>query len=154
MLWMPLQMVKRMAFLSPYVVAAEIVALRLMGVHRFPWRYVGLREMTVIAKALVAPAILFSAVRLAAGAVVEQHLRAQYAVVPFGVILINLGAAIAGITGVRALVRLWHERRRQGRRAEGVRTLLVGAGDAGVAVANQLAGGDSPGLDVVGFLDE
>ena len=41
---LPEQMLKRMVFLLPYVVGIRMFVLFAMGVPRFAWRFVGMRE--------------------------------------------------------------------------------------------------------------
>ena len=42
--WPPMQMLKRLMFTWPYVVAFQYFMLTVFEVPRFAWRYVGLRE--------------------------------------------------------------------------------------------------------------
>ncbi len=42
----PIQYLKRSFFLWPYVVGLQYLTLAFLGVPRFSWRYVGLREVT------------------------------------------------------------------------------------------------------------
>ncbi|MDW8362820.1 MAG: hypothetical protein RMK74_10495, partial [Myxococcales bacterium] len=69
----PPRMVATGLILAPYVIAAQLIALALFGVHRFPWRHVGLREATRVAAALAAAATVFLVARISA-----EHLQATY----------------------------------------------------------------------------
>lgn len=155
---LPPQMFKRLVFLLPYVVALQYGCLMVAGVHRFAWRYMSLRECGPIIKALLAPAILFVAVRIASGAVVDVYAAAQYALVPFSIIVINFGVACLGIAGVRVLRRIWGDRlarnERLAERGEPLVTILIGAGDAGALVASEINDRPDLGMSVVGFLDD
>ena len=55
----PNEMWARLAFVLPYVVVLEYAALLALGVHRFAWRYVGLRETGRIF--VMAASVIFSA---------------------------------------------------------------------------------------------
>ncbi len=151
------QMLKRLLFLWPYAVLLQVVVLHLFGVPRFAWRYVGLREVQRIATAVAASSAVFLVARYVSGAVLPTWPGAQYALIPTSVILIDGGLAFMGIAGVRVLRRLWAER--TGTRpsdaepAAEVRTLLVGAGSAGVQVAREIAK-SRLGMKAVGFVDD
>ncbi|MBI3181706.1 MAG: polysaccharide biosynthesis protein [Myxococcales bacterium] len=155
---LPLQMLKRVAFTWPYVVAFQYLALVGFGVPRFAWRYVGLRETQRIFFATAGASGVLLAVRLLAGALVESFGHAQYALLPIGVILIDFILAFLGVTGVRVLRRLLAERaesvsRRAIDRAE-TATMLIGAGQAGLLVAKELSVRPDLGMRPVGFLDD
>jgi len=155
---LPGQMFKRLVFLWPYVISVEFVGLLAFGVIRFAWRYVGLREASRIFGVLAVVSVLFLVLRFVSAAAIPEFPHAQYALIPIGVIFINFVLAFLGISGVRILRRLWHERRTaKSHRMEGgrlVRTLLIGAGRAGVAVAKELKSRPDLGLRAVGFIDD
>ena len=80
---------------------------------------------------------------------------------PVSVILVDTVLALGGILGLRVLRRVLFERfeRRENERAretegQGVRTLLVGAGRAGVLAAREITGRGDLKLDVRGFVDD
>ncbi|MEZ4223828.1 MAG: nucleoside-diphosphate sugar epimerase/dehydratase [Polyangiaceae bacterium] len=156
---LPLQMFKRLAFTWPYVVAFQFALLSLFGVRRFAWRYIGLRETSRILVAASAAAAGLVVARVVAAATVQQFGYAQYALIPFGVIAVNLILAFVGITGVRALRRMLAERsqavsRRAAQSGDVVKTLLVGAGQAGVMVAKEIRQRPDLGIVPVGFVDD
>jgi len=155
---LPSQMLKRCVFLWPYVVAVSFTGLWLFGVPRFAWRYVGLREAGRIFAALLTVSVLFLIFRFAAAWAMPHFPHAQYALLPIGVIIINFGLAFLGVSGVRILRRLSHERKNtQARRLTGgeqATTILIGAGRAGVAVAKELKSRPDLGLRAVGFIDD
>ncbi len=160
----PLQMWKRLLFTWPYVVAFQYSVLYLYAVPRFVWRYVGLRETARVGAALGVAGGVLLAVRLVAGVAQARWGYAIYALIPTGVILADTALAFVGIVGIRAARRLWGEeadaRARRSDRSGPARvgtpqrTLLIGAGEAGVAVARDLTLRPNLGLLAVGFIDD
>jgi len=154
----PVQMVKRAPFLSPYVVMFQYLVLLAAGVPRQVWRYVGLREVRqVLGAALLFGSVLLLA-RLVAGLALPRFGYAQYALLPVGVIIIDTGLVFLGITGVRVLRRVHIERRdterRRDSKVELVPTMLIGAGQAGVMIAKEILARPDLGIKPVGFLDD
>ena len=127
-----------------------------LGVHRFSWRYVGLREAIRILMAISLSSACLVSMRLIVGTVPVAL--PQLAIVPFGVLLINFVVAYFGIAGVRVVRRMTGERVESVRRRFGdkpaIPTLLIGAGQAGVLVAREIAGRADLGVRPVGFLDD
>ena len=155
----PEQMFKRLLFLWPYVVTFQYGVLYAFGVHRYVWRYVGLREAVRIAGALAASSAVFLAIRIGAQSFFDIQMGyAQYAAIPVGVIALNFFLALSGIAGARITRRLQTEWVDSHRRAQGISpqaaTLLIGAGAAGVLVAKELANRPDLGMRPVGFLDD
>ena len=66
--------------------------------------------------------------------------------------------ALVGLTGIRALTRLWAEQRRRQNASspadDSRRVLLVGAGDAGTSMAREIRRHPESGMEAVGFLDD
>lgn len=148
-------------FTLPYVVGVQYVALLVFGVTRVAWRYFALPDLARVLRATVVAtaALLVARVLLA-----QVHSRGTYpaaavAIIPFGIILINAVLAFLGITGVRVLRRVLAERSETSSRLpqageQAVRTLLIGAGRAGAAVAKEIAARPDLGILVVAFLDD
>lgn len=157
---LPEQMLKRMVFLLPYVVAIRMLVLFAMGVPRFAWRFVGMRESGRILQAALVASGLFVLLRIVGEQIQTVSPRAQYIVIPYGVILIDLLLSFMGTTGVRVLWRLRNERESRARHhapdhaGAPARALLVGAGSAGVQVARELTARPDMGLTAIGFLDD
>jgi FlaA1/EpsC-like NDP-sugar epimerase len=157
---LPEQMLKRMVFLLPYVVVIRMFVLFATGVQRFAWRFVGMRETGRIFQAVLVSSGIFVFLRVVGEQLQAISPRAQYMVIPYGVILIDLLLAFLGTTGVRILWRLRNERKSRARHHAPVhagspaRALLVGAGSAGVQVARELTARPDMGLMAIGFLDD
>ena len=152
----PQGVLKRAVILWPYVIGGQYSLLAVFGVRRFSWRHVGLWEVRRIVAASLLSTVVLLAVRLGAGFAEDSYLR--YAQVPIGVIVINFILVFVGITGVRVVRRMMVERdktRTNGAAlTEGVRTLLVGAGQAGVLAAKEIASWPNLGIQPVGFVDD
>ncbi|HXK17775.1 MAG TPA: hypothetical protein VNG33_08230, partial [Polyangiaceae bacterium] len=155
--WLPTSMAARLFMTGPYVVILEYLGLVAFGVRRLSWRYVSLREAAQILKACLVFTVVLVLARLLVGQVQGDALYLRQAVIPFGVMAINSALAFLGIAGVRFARRMWAEGvqvRKRRPAAPGVRTVLVGAGEAGVLVARELAGRPDLAVRAVCFLDD
>jgi len=153
----PARYVEQALFVWPYIVIAQWLALVLFRTMSYTWKYVGLRESVRIFAALAAASLVFLAFRLflADWLLVEAY--ASYLRVPIGVIVPDLTLAFLGVLGVRVLRRLTFERGRARQRETAkpkIATLLVGAGEAGLAVAKDVEKHPNLGLRLVGFVDD
>jgi FlaA1/EpsC-like NDP-sugar epimerase len=155
--WPNLWMVKRLLLNWPYVVALQYAMLLAMGVPRSAWSYVGLREARRIVTGLAASAAVLFVLRAVSTALEPRLYFFQYLYNPAGVILIDLALAVLGVVGVRVLRRMAAERQPEARLSLRIverPTLLVGAGQAGVTVAREIAQHPELGIRAVGFLDD
>ena len=83
--------------------------------------------------------------------------RVNLFVFPLGVLAMDFVLAFMGLVGVRAARRLQGEAQERKPRSAGVerhRVLLIGAGQAGVLVAREIAHRPDLGLKAVGFIDD
>ncbi len=148
--------VKLLFFTWPYVIVFQYLVLALFRIPSFSWRYVGVREAQRIFLALgVAVAVLVT-IRLT---MVYVGGYAKYVLIPLGVLLMDFAFAFLGVAGVRMVRRMLAERQERGRgrpaaAAPAKRTLLIGAGRAGVLVAREVAQNPHVGIEVVGFVDD
>jgi FlaA1/EpsC-like NDP-sugar epimerase len=155
----PADMVGRLALTLPYVVVGEYAVLAAFGVRRFSWRFVGLREIATIFAATLAAGVGLFAIRLVLGAAQFDVPYLRHGVIPAGVIAANTVLAFLAVSGVRVGRRLIGERVDRVRRpSDAARpktaTLLVGAGQAGVMMARELASRPELGIQPVGFVDD
>jgi FlaA1/EpsC-like NDP-sugar epimerase len=154
----PETMAIRVLIQWPYVVGLQYLFLVLLGVHRYQWRFVGLRETTRILFATGCGAMVFLAIRFVTGQLDAQVPILANVWLPIGIILIDFAGAFVAIAGVRAVRRLVAERTDEKRRGTGpsdrTRVLLIGAGQAGLLVAKELSLRPDLGFDPVGFLDD
>jgi len=142
-------------FTWPYVVVFQYLVMVLFQVPSFSWRYVGVREATRILMAVGTAAVVLVGVRMIAP---EIGGYARYVTVPMGVLLMDFVLAFLGVAGVRLIRRMTAERKerraRRDKTVEQKRTLLIGAGRAGVLVAREVMQNPGLGLKIVGFVDD
>jgi FlaA1/EpsC-like NDP-sugar epimerase len=139
----------------PYVVAIEYAVLAAFGVPRISWRYVSMSETMKISAAISASTVLLVIV----GAIMRSAKieLLDFAFLPRGVLASNLVLALVGLVGIRATRRVWGESQERKQRSDGgelARVLLIGAGQAGVMVAREIANRPDLGLLPVGFIDD
>ncbi|MBN2361558.1 MAG: polysaccharide biosynthesis protein, partial [Deltaproteobacteria bacterium] len=146
---------KLLFFTWPYVVIFKYLLLVLFGVPRFSWRYVSLREVKVVAAALGMATAVLAAMRYGLQPLGGVF---KYVGIPFGILCMDYVLALVGITGVRALRRMVAEKYSSSHRRlpalPKVPTVLIGAGEAGVMVAREIAGRPDLGIAPVCFLDD
>jgi FlaA1/EpsC-like NDP-sugar epimerase len=136
----------------PYVIALQYASLAAFGVPRMSWRYVSMRDAARVLFAGAASTAVLVAARLAL-----PGLGTKLVIIPLGVLAMNFALAFLGLVGVRALRRLQGEAQQRRQREAGTertRVLLIGAGEAGVLVAREIANRPDLGLHAVGFLDD
>jgi FlaA1/EpsC-like NDP-sugar epimerase len=138
----------------PYVLGMEYAVLALARVPTFSWRYIGMRETVRVAQAMAVSAVVLTVMRFSledAGGLFG------FVVIPVGVIASNFVIAFTSLVGVRAARRLYGERQERllrDEQGESDRVLLIGAGQAGVLVARELAARPDLGLEAVAFIDD
>ncbi|WP_412062453.1 polysaccharide biosynthesis protein [Rubrivirga sp. IMCC45206] len=119
-------------------------AIRYFGLHRRPWRWVGVSDLYVLIVATgVVGTLLFGGVLLLDGVGV-----------PRSVPIIEAGLAVLMLSAARLSRRRKHERTRRPKDEDVRRVLVVGAGDAGVLLVRELLRQPDTGLLPVGFLDD
>ena len=147
---------KLLFFTWPYVVGFQYLVLAALGVQRMSWRYVGIGDTRRILVGLAIATAVLVGVRFG---LTPFGGYARYALIPLGVIGMDFTLAFLGVTGIRVLRRIVSEREERDRRhlergASEKRTLLLGAGRAGVLVAREVTQNPHLGMKVVGFLDD
>ncbi|HEY3804360.1 MAG TPA: nucleoside-diphosphate sugar epimerase/dehydratase [Kofleriaceae bacterium] len=139
----------------PYVILLAYGGLAVFGVPRMSWRYIGIGDVGRMFVAISASTTLLVLVRFL-GRVVDIH-AITIVTIPLGVLAMNFVLAFLALVGIRALRRMQGEasdRKRQVGGDERHRVLLIGAGEAGVLVAREIARRADLGLQPVGFLDD
>jgi len=152
----PPEMVERFVRSVSLVVAIEYLLLLALGVHRFSWRFVGLREVIRILVAGMISTTLLITVRLVASFDAFESIR-DWVLVPLGVLLINGMLAFLLTVGARVMRRIVAEqigRSRHTRQGDNVPTILIGAGQAGVLVAKEIHARPDLGIKPVAFVDD
>jgi len=134
-------------FLIPTMLGQVLIS-SLMGTYRLVWRYISLADASLVARShSVFSALLFTAF------FATPRLWALWRI-PRSIIVIQFLLSLVTALGVRASRRVLYERL-NGKKRNGVRAprvVLVGAGDAGVMVAKELASRSD--FRPVGFLDD
>jgi FlaA1/EpsC-like NDP-sugar epimerase len=150
-----LDVFKLLTFTWPYILLLKFIVIFGLRIPEISWRYVGMREAARIGTALgVATGVLVGFRIL--GPIMGGYFK--FVTIPFGVLGIDLALSVLGLVGVRVARRWWAERSE--RREKGVgapeakRTLLIGAGRAGVMVAREVEQNPHLGISVVGFIDD
>jgi FlaA1/EpsC-like NDP-sugar epimerase len=141
----------QLMFWAPILVLTRLLVHSWHGVYRFVWKFVSLSDAVAIAWSLGLPTAGLLILRLAASFVSEL---ATWAV-PLSIIALEFLLSLSGSLAVRAVRRMLYETRKQrtvalGRRP--VRTLLYGAGQAGILLFRDLHGRQD--IEVVGFVDD
>jgi FlaA1/EpsC-like NDP-sugar epimerase len=133
----------------PMVLAVEYSALLVYSIPKSSWRYVSMREALLIGAAMITASLVL----------VIPRISGEFDVLflPLGVLCANFVLAFGGLIGVRGARRLYadnRDRKRRGGDPSRKRVLLIGAGQAGVIVAREIARRPDLGLQAVGFLDD
>lgn len=138
----------------PYVVLLQFALLFVTGVYAFIWRYIGMAEVGAFVKAASGSFLVLVCLRLTLPDAV-QPLR-----VPLSIIAMDTVLGFGGVVSLRVLRRALYERHEKQMKAaeagpsEAKPVLLVGAGQAGVMVAKEIAAHGGAGLDIRGFVDD
>ncbi|MBS3974635.1 MAG: polysaccharide biosynthesis protein [Actinobacteria bacterium] len=128
-------------------VLVYLVALRVFGLYHVVLRYVGAEVMFRLGAAVGAGTLLL----LSGNAILSPPGSAN--LVPYGVVVITGAFALLGLGVLRSVGRLWVVMNRP-REHTGKRVLVVGAGDAGSLLLNDIDNQPGLGLRVVGLLDD
>jgi FlaA1/EpsC-like NDP-sugar epimerase len=139
----------------PLVVGLQVTALLFWGVYSFIWRYVGLAEVRAFVGAVGTAAVPLLLLRLGAPLTYGEWR------IPASIIVVDAVLAFAGTLGLRVARRMLYERferleneRSQAPSDDALRTLLVGAGRAGLLAAREISGRGDLRLDIRGFVDD
>ncbi len=154
----PKAIFRQLMIVLPYVVLLQYAFLSAFGITRYSWRYISLRDAVRIFMAVASASAVLVLLRFLSPALVDVTPYARYGIVPLGVLLGDFVLAFIGLTGVRALRRMLGERvasKRHRATEESLEpTLLVGAGQGGVLVAQEIARRPDLGILPVAFVDD
>jgi FlaA1/EpsC-like NDP-sugar epimerase len=147
----------------PWVVIGTAVILAASRVYQRRWRYVSQRDIELLVRALiVATLLLVGLIAVVHPVIWESPVPRTHRHVPTtpglpgGVIAFFFLLALVFLTAARVLARAVNDRRLPGMRsAPGARSvLIVGAGQGGRQVCQELARNPQLGLNPVGFVDD
>ena len=139
-----------------FVVGLEYLLMVRLRVVEGSWRYVTINDLGLLVRALYIGSATLAVLRLLGPSLDLPGILGELTSIPLGVTAINFFTSLVAVGGARAVRRSLSESA-EIRRATGepaTRTILIGAGEAGVAVARQLRLRPDLGLDPVGFVDD
>lgn len=142
---------QRMILALPYLVVARVAVNYLLGLYQRVWRYVNIADAVHLGSAVGVISALMLTLRL-----LIADGRSLWTF-PIGTIAIDLLLTTVGMLGVRLIWRVTCEnaaRAKTHANGKRARTLLVGAGDAGIMTAREISRRRDLNLQVCGFLDD
>jgi len=149
--WPPGVSGQRMILALPYVVLLHLIMNNLMGLYRRIWRYISIPDAVHLTCSVGVISLTMLALRL-----VLNDSKSMWAF-PIGIIVIKFLLATVGMLGARMLWRVACEnaaRAKTQTNQKKSRTVLVGAGDAGIMTAREITRRRDLGFHVCGFLDD
>ena len=136
----------------PIVVGLQLFIGAIFGFYRGWWRYVGITDVVRLVFGLTAALVILAGAWYlgALFGVPEKFVRT-----PRGVLLIDWAFALLSLFGARVAIRIGRDRFRAAPTPGLTRhVLIVGAGDAGEALAREIEHRPQMGMRVVGFVDD
>lgn len=129
----------------PWLILFRLSAFAYFRLHRGWWRYVGMRDLFALLKAVLISSLVFAALLVFTG----------YANgFPRSVLVLDAILTIGLVGGIRFTLRAVRESRRAGRPRRLRRVLIIGAGDAGELLLREMHNNPRLGYVPVGFLDD
>jgi FlaA1/EpsC-like NDP-sugar epimerase len=129
------------------VVAIKVVVFLLFGFHRRWWRYVSVHDMWGAARGVVVASLVADVTVYLVSPVHNVRL-------PRSIAVMDLLITMALIAGVRLFARTVIERPRSGVVARGREVVVVGAGDAGRTVVEEMQRSRMLRYTPIGFVDD
>lgn len=136
----------------PLVLAVQLLIGFFFGFYRGWWRYVGMVEVIRLVFGLTAALGSLLVIWYVAGSVGYVG---DLAKAPRGVLLIDWSFALLTLFGVRVAIRVGRDRLRP-EQSDGQekRVVIIGAGDAGEALAREIEHRPQMAMKIVGFVDD
>ena len=138
----------------PGVALVQYGALSAFGVPRASWRYMTMGDAIRVWVAVATSGLVLIGIRIA----LPHFTTAGVVIIPFGVLAMDFVLAFVGLVGERATWRLRGEvvdrKKRVAEAGDRHAVLLIGAGEAGVLVAREIAHRPDLGLKPIGYLDD
>lgn len=132
------------------VLGVQLLMGALFGFYRGWWRYVGFSDIFRIVAGMSASLLL-----LLAFWYTNPSQNVRITGLSRGVLLIDWAFCILTLFGARVMVRVTRDRiRAEGANKEGTRVVIVGAGDAGEALAREIQHRPQLGMKLAGFVDD
>ncbi|MGH7664859.1 MAG: polysaccharide biosynthesis protein [Gemmatimonadaceae bacterium] len=130
----------------PWLILFRLLAFAYFRLHRGWWRYVGMRDLVALVKAVTVSSLMFTAALVFLG-----HYGDGF---PRSLVIIDAMLTVGLVGGVRFALRAARESRRPGRPKRTRRALIIGAGDAGELLLREMHNNPRLGYVPVGFLDD
>ena len=141
----------------PWVVLGTILILAASRVYQRRWRYVSQRDIELLVRALVVSTVLLVSVVAVVHPAYSYHRGIRTPLgLPGGLIVFFFLLALVFLTSARGLARAINDRRLpdlRGRHGDR-NVLIIGAGQGGRQVCQELARNPQLGLSPVGFVDD
>ena len=137
----------------PVVLGVQLLIGVAFGFYRGWWRYVGMADVVRLVFGLsIALALLLSLWYVGGLFGIDP----RYLKSPRGVLLIDWAFSMLSLFGIRVLIRMGRDRLRPTEigAMNQKRVLIIGAGDAGEALAREIEHRPQLGMKVVGFVDD
>ena len=129
------------------VIASQLAVFVLFGLYNHWWRYVSIRDMWSVARAVVVASLVSAVIILLWDPFVVR--------LPRGIFLIDGLLLLGLVAGARLLARTVIERPgRGGLVARGREALIVGAGDAGQLIVREMLKNPALGYTPIGLVDD
>jgi FlaA1/EpsC-like NDP-sugar epimerase len=129
------------------VVAIKVAVFLLFGFHRRWWRYVSVHDMWSAARGVVVASLVADVTVYLVSPVHNVRL-------PRSIAVLDLLLTLALIAGARLLARTLIERPRGGVVARGKEVIVVGAGDAGRVIVQEMQRSRMLAYTPIGFVDD
>ena len=139
---------QRIASLLPAVLIIKLAVFWQFDCFKGWWRYVSMPDLVQIVKASILGSAIF---------VVYAVLVYRLDDIPRSVLILDGIFCFLAVGGIRFATRAFREHYlplRQGTGLRKLRTLIVGAGDAGQLIAREIHSNPQIDLDVIGFIDD
>ena len=135
------------------IVGIQLLVGALFGFYRGWWRYVGMADVVRLVFGLTTALVVLVLGWYVGG---SFGLQERLTHTPRGVLLTDWAFSLLFLFGTRVVIRMGRDRMRgtDSGTAAGKRVLIVGAGDAGEALAREIEHRPHMGMKVVGFVDD
>ena len=134
-----------MVAVAPVLATTRLLVNGLFGVYRLVWRYVGLLEAVRMAQSVASVSLVLLMFRFT----LVPYL--PHVSLPLSIIVMEGMFTFLAMAGVRFVPRILRERIR---RRDGAATLLIGAGQGGLAIVKEAVRHPELGIRPIGFIDD
>ena len=128
----------------PLILVVRLALFACFHLYEGLWRYVSMRDILAILKAVTLSSLVFA---LAVLLMIARNF-------PWPVFVIDWGACMLFVGGQRLALRAVWEFRHRGRNGDGRRALIVGAGDAGEQLIREIERNQELDYTILGFVDD